>query len=67
MNPSVGYFLAKLHGKLRRDKRKETLNKWFMKRGVTLGGYPEAFETHPEKFGGGRYSTMDKYMQQYSH
>lgn len=53
MNPSVGYFLAKLHGKLRRDKRKETLNRWFMKRGVTLGGYPEALEAHPEKVGGG--------------
>ena len=38
MSPSVGYFLAKLHGKLRRDKRKEILNRWFVKQGVHFTG-----------------------------
>lgn len=38
MNPKVGYFLAKLIGRIKRDKHKETLNKWFIKQGVSLGG-----------------------------
>lgn len=38
MSPTVGYFFAKLIGKIHRDKHKETLNKWFIKRGVNLGG-----------------------------
>lgn len=53
MSPTAEYFFAKLLGKIRRDKHKETLNRWFMKRGVKLAGYPEALETHPEKIGGG--------------
>ena len=36
MNPHVGYFLAKIIGKIKRDRQKETLNKWFIKRGVHL-------------------------------
>lgn len=52
MSPTVGYFFAKLLGKIRRDKHKETLNKWFMKRGVKLGGYPEALKPSPKKSGG---------------
>lgn len=36
MNPQLGYYLAKLIGKIRRDKHKETLNNWFKKRGVSL-------------------------------
>lgn len=43
MTQTIGYFFAKLLGKIRQDKHKETLNKWFMKRGVKLLGYPEAF------------------------
>ena len=65
MSPTVGYFFAKLLGKIRRDKHKETLNKWFMKRGVKLGGYPEALKPSPKKSGGD--GTMDKYKQQYSY
>ncbi len=38
MNPQVGYFLAKVLGKLRCDKNKETLNRWFMRQGVNLVG-----------------------------
>ena len=54
MSPTIGYFLAKLIGKIRRDRYKETLNKWFMKRGVKLVGYPEVFETSKKnKKGGG--------------
>ena len=53
MNPSAGYFTAKLLGKIRRDRHKETLNKWFMKRGVKLDGYPEAFNSASENSGGG--------------
>ena len=52
MSSTAGYFFAKLLGKIRRDKHKETLNKWFMKRGVKLGGYPEALESSSEKSGG---------------
>lgn len=51
-SPSVGYFMAKLLGKIRRDRHKETLNKWFMKRGVKLVGYPEIFETSQNNSGG---------------
>lgn len=36
MNPHIGYFLAKLLGKIKRDKHKETLNKWFEQQGVKL-------------------------------
>ncbi len=43
MSPNVGYFFAKFLGRIRQDKHKESLNKWFMKRGVKLLGYPEAF------------------------
>lgn len=60
MSSTAGYFFAKLLGKIRRDKHKETLNKWFMKRGVKLGGYPEALESSSEKSVG--HYTMDKYM-----
>lgn len=38
MNPTVGYFMAKFLGKVRRDRHKETLNRWFEKQGVKLGG-----------------------------
>jgi hypothetical protein len=38
MNPKIGYAFAKLVSKLRREKNKETINKWFMKQGVDLGG-----------------------------
>lgn len=36
MNRQLGYFCAKLIGKLKRDKQKETLNRWFVKSGVHL-------------------------------
>lgn len=36
MNPQIGYFGAKIFGRLKRDKHKETLNKWFKKCGVHL-------------------------------
>lgn len=36
MNPKIGYNVAKIIGIIRRDKHNETLNKWFIKRGVML-------------------------------
>jgi len=39
MNPKVGYVFAKLISKLRREKNKETINRWFINQGVNLGGY----------------------------
>lgn len=51
MSPTMGYFFAKLLGKIRRDRHKETLNKWFMKCGVKLGGYPENLKISSEKWG----------------
>lgn len=53
MSPTAGYCFAKVLGKLRRDKHKETLSRWFMKRGVKLVGYPEALKSSPESLGGG--------------
>lgn len=38
MNGQVGYIVAKTIGKLKRDKHKETLNRWFAKQGVELRG-----------------------------
>lgn len=41
MGAQFGYYFAKFVGKLKRDKHKETLNKWFEKQGVhfqTRGG-----------------------------
>ena len=57
MSPSIGYILAKFRGKIRRDKHKETLNKWFIKCGVNLGGYPEALKSSAEKIEGNRLWT----------
>lgn len=34
MNPQLGYLFAKLKGKLKRDRRKESINAWFKKQGV---------------------------------
>ena len=48
MSPNVGYFFAKFLGKIRRDKYKQTLNRWFIKRGVKLCGYPENLEKSSE-------------------
>lgn len=56
MSPTAGYCFAKVLGKLRRDKHKETLSRWFMKRGVKLVGYPEALKSSPESLGGGTQS-----------
>lgn len=40
MNPKIGYAIVKLLSKLRREKNKETINRWFIKQGVNLaGGY----------------------------
>ena len=36
MNRKIGYAIAKMMGKLHRDKHKETLNKWFIRQGVQL-------------------------------
>ena len=36
MNRRMGYYLDKIIGKIKRDKHKETLNKWFVKQGVNL-------------------------------
>ncbi len=38
MNPKIGYAIAKLLSKLRREKNKETINKYFIKQGVNLVG-----------------------------
>lgn len=36
MNRRIGYYIAKIYGTIKRDKHKETLNKWFEKQGITL-------------------------------
>lgn len=38
MNPKIGYFFAKVISKVRRDKNKEYINKWFRKKGVNFTG-----------------------------
>lgn len=38
MNPTLGYLFAKIISKLRHEKNKETINKWFIKQGVNLVG-----------------------------
>lgn len=36
MNRHIGYYFAKIIGNIKKDKKKETLNKWFIKQGVHL-------------------------------
>ena len=38
MNPQIGYNIAKLISVVKREKNKETLKKWFEKKGVTFTG-----------------------------
>lgn len=38
LSPTIGYLIAKLIGKIRRDKHNETLNKWFAEQGVKFRG-----------------------------
>ena len=38
MHPQLGYYVAKVIGKLKGDKNKETINKWFLKKGVIFIG-----------------------------
>lgn len=38
MSPRVGYFFACLLSKIRREKNKESINRWFAKRGVNFTG-----------------------------
>ena len=43
MKGQVGYVLAKIISKLRRERHKETLNRWFVKQGVELRGGGEGW------------------------
>lgn len=36
MNPQIEYYIYKIISKIRKEKRKESLNKWFVKKGVHL-------------------------------